>query len=56
MYNNLVESCFDKCVMVGWGGVNLSFLFYHLILIDVLKELHIKTAVRTGGEVYHTML
>lgn len=20
MYNNLVESCFDKCVMVGWGG------------------------------------
>eukprot|EP01039_Chlorochromonas_danica_P008695 gene8695-9580_t len=20
MYNKLVESCFDKCVMVGWGG------------------------------------
>eukprot|EP01038_Epipyxis_sp_PR26KG_P004173 gene4173-5940_t len=20
MYNNLVESCFDKCVVVGWGG------------------------------------
>jgi len=20
MYNHLVESCFDKCVMVGWGG------------------------------------
>jgi import inner membrane translocase subunit TIM9 len=20
MYNNLVENCFDKCVMVGWDG------------------------------------
>mmetsp|Transcript_31135 Transcript_31135/g.61885 ORF Transcript_31135/g.61885 Transcript_31135/m.61885 type:complete len:95 (+) Transcript_31135:48-332(+) len=20
MYNNLVESCFDKCVMTEWGG------------------------------------
>lgn len=22
MYNNLVESCFSKCVMVGWDGVS----------------------------------
>lgn len=22
MYNKLVESCFDKCVFVGWGGVS----------------------------------
>ncbi|KAJ1426013.1 Tim10/DDP family zinc finger-domain-containing protein [Ochromonadaceae sp. CCMP2298] len=20
MYNHLVEGCFDKCVMTGWGG------------------------------------
>eukprot|EP01040_Poterioochromonas_malhamensis_P014589 gene14589-16164_t len=20
MYNNLVEQCFDKCVLTGWGG------------------------------------
>ena len=23
MYNHLVESCFEKCVTVGWGGVSL---------------------------------
>jgi len=26
MYNHLVESCFEKCVTVGWGGVSL-FVF-----------------------------
>jgi hypothetical protein len=24
MYNHLVESCFDKCVMTEWGGVSKS--------------------------------
>jgi hypothetical protein len=22
MYNQLVEQCFDKCVLTGWGGVS----------------------------------
>jgi hypothetical protein len=24
MYNHLVETCFDKCVTVGWGGVSVQ--------------------------------
>jgi len=31
MYNHLVESCFDKCVMVGWGGVSGQLLIAQLI-------------------------
>ena len=24
MYNNLVETCFNRCVMTGWGGVSYN--------------------------------
>jgi hypothetical protein len=24
MYNTLVETCFDKCVMTEWGGVSFT--------------------------------
>ena len=27
MYSSLVDNCFDKCVMAGWGGVN-CFVFH----------------------------
>lgn len=23
MYNQLVEQCFEKCVLTGWGGVSI---------------------------------
>lgn len=37
MYNHLVESCFDKCVMTEWGGVSKSLgsIFIDRILMVV---------------------
>jgi hypothetical protein len=31
MYNNLVENCFDKCVMTAWGGVSAVDTFDQLL-------------------------
>lgn len=36
MYNYLVETCFDKCVAVGWGGVSLSSLIANITFIFVV--------------------
>lgn len=34
LYNNLVESCFDKCVAVGWGGVSWYVMSQCLFFAD----------------------
>ena len=44
MYNNLVENCFDKCVMVGWGGVS-DHNCYGISLVTFFAELHFQAIV-----------
>jgi hypothetical protein len=46
MYNNLVESCFDRCVMVGWGGVSswiLKYFFASITWLLVSQNFQSKT-------------
>lgn len=40
MYNNLVENCFDKCVMTDWYGVSLELLI--LCAANVLQNFNSK--------------
>lgn len=49
MYNNLVENCFDKCVMTDWYGV--SFGLVKRVLLILCRTLILSSWVKMSRSV-----